>query len=221
MMHAQLNPSGYKYSATFYDNNFEEILSKIIACYHIMLSETVNVRNDENSIRDKMLYDYLKKAAYKHKLGLSNYLFDSELPENHGRIDIRIMPINPFISDDAYYIIECKRLNAINQTGETGLNGEYVAEGLCRYVSGKYSTHYRTNGMIGFIVQPMDIHANVVCINTLLANTKFPTKTRQHLQYIKLADGFQYSYCSTHGVDTQNVTIYHLMFDFSNNIISS
>ena len=90
-----------------------------------------------------------------------------------------------------------------------------------RYVSGKYSTYYRTNGMIGFVVQPMDIHANVVCINTLLTNTKFPTKTRQNLQYIKLADGFQYSYCSTHGVDTRNVTIYHLMFDFSNNIISS
>jgi hypothetical protein len=164
------------------------------------------------------LYGYLKKEKYKRQLELTDYLFDPELPENKGRIDIRIMPINPFISDEAYYIIECKRLDATNQNGTTGLNGEYISEGICRFVSSKYSSYHKTNGMIGFIIQSMDIQGNVDCINGLLANQNFKANTNLNLHPRKIKDDFEYSYCSTHSMGTKEIILYHLMLDFSDNI---
>lgn len=218
MMFTPLNASAYKYASAYYHAEFELILSKVIGCYYIMLSEGISVINNENSIRDKILYNYLKKDKYKRQLELTDYLFDPELPENKGRIDIRIMPINPFINDDAYYIIECKRLDPINQNGMTGLNAEYISEGIARFVSSKYSSYYNTNGMIGFIVKPMDIHKNIICINGLLANPRFQTNISQDLHPRRIDDEFEYSYCSVHRVGKQEIVIYHLMLDFSNNI---
>jgi hypothetical protein len=219
-MYSPLNPSGYKYSATFYDKNFEEILSKIIFCYNLMIANNIRLDADENEIRNAILRDYLNNNLIRKHIGLTYFLFDPEVPEgDSGRTDIKIQTKNTFEDTAAYYVIECKLLDSQNSNGVSGLNGKYIKDGLCRYVSGKYSTYYRTNGMIGFVVQPMDIHANVLCINTLLANTKLPTNTRQHLQCIKLVDDFDYSYCSTHSIGSQNVTIYHLMLDFSSNII--
>jgi len=217
-MFSSLNASGYEHSSTYYHSEFERILSGIIACYYVMLLEKVCVTNNENSIRDKILYNYLKKNNYKRQLELTDYLFDPELPENKGRIDIRVMPINPFINDDAYYIIECKRLDATNQRGTTGLNSEYISEGICRFVSSKYSSYYNTNGMIGFVVQTLDIHSNTDCINGLLANQSFQTNTKLNLQSRKIADDFDYSYYSVHNTREQEIVIYHLMLDFSKNM---
>lgn len=218
MMFSELNASNYNYSSGYYNAEFEYILSKIIVCYNLMLKEGRKVRNDENMIRDTILYNYLKKEIYKQQFGLTNYLFDPELPENTGRIDIRIMPINPFVNDDAYYIIECKRLDSQNQNGTSGLNGEYISEGICRFVSEKYSCYYKTNGMIGFVVQSMDIHCNITCINTLLNNSSFPSNTQQNIQQHKIVDDFDYSYFSTHSMGKEKILIYHLMLDFSKNI---
>lgn len=219
-MFTELNASGFEYNGIFYCKAFEEILSKVIICYNCMISQNVRLRNDENSIRDFMLYNYLKKQWFKEKHEITDYLFDPELPEDKGRIDIRIMPVNPFISDEAYYIIECKRLDSTNTTGTTGLNAEYIAEGICRFVSKKYSTYYRTNGMIGFIVESIDIHKNVTSINTLLNDSFTQANTTQTLSNRNIVKGFNYSYHSTHNIDAIEITIYHLMFDFSKNIQS-
>jgi len=216
MMFTELNASDYGYSSIFYNAEFEEILSKVIACYNAMLSDNVSLSNNENSIRDYMLYNYLKKQSFKKQYGVTNYLFDSELPENTGRIDIRIMPVNPFVNDDAYYIIECKRLDAVNPKGTSGLNSEYVKQGIHRFASTKYSTYYKTNGMIGFVVQTIDISNNVAAINNLL---KGAANTTRELFNRNIVSGFDYSYCSTHSLNGVEITIYHLMFDFSGNVI--
>ena len=217
-MFSELNASTYKYSSAYYNAEFEYILSKIIACYYLILKEKKNVCNNENKIRDIILYNYLKKENYKQQLGLTNYLFDPEIPENTGRIDIRIMHINPFINDDAYYIIECKRLDTNNPNGTSGLNGEYISEGICRFVSSKYSCYYKTNGMIAFIVQPMNIQENVACLNNIINTSGFPSNTQRNIQQRKIVDDFNYSYYSIHSIDNKEITIYHLMLDFSKNI---
>lgn len=168
-MFPYLNASAFGHSVVFYDAEFKNVLSKMIACYHQMIDDKVTLPNNENSIRDTILYNYLKKQNIKIKHHLTNYLFDPELPENTGRIDIHIMPVNPFINDDAYYVIECKRLDSKTTPGSSGLNGEYIAEGICRFVSEKYSCYYKVNGMIAFVVEPIDLHDNVTSINTLLS----------------------------------------------------
>ncbi|MFM9838008.1 MAG: hypothetical protein ACKVOQ_07070 [Cyclobacteriaceae bacterium] len=218
MMFTELDSSRYEYNGAFFNAEFEELLSKVIACYNLMLADNVSLTNDENSIRDCMLYSYLKKSAIKKKLDLLNYLFDSELPENKGRIDIRIMPINPFIEDAAYYVIECKRLDAKNPKGRTGLNAEYIREGISRFITKKYSAYYRSNGMIGFVTQKLDIHQNTQSINSLLKEEFKYIITTQVLTSKNIFSGFDFSYYSTHNSTDEELTIYHLMLDYSKNI---
>lgn len=215
MMFPEIDASAYGHSSIIYHEEFEEVLSKIIACYNRMLRDNVNLSNNENSIRDYMLYNYLKKQWFKKQYEVTNYLFDPELPENNGRIDIRIMPINPFVNDDAYFVIECKRIDSKNRKGTSGLNSEYIKEGIDRFVNSKYTSYYRTNGMIGFVVETMNISENIVDINDLMKGTMNVT---QELFYREITTDFNFSYCSTHSVNTHEITIYHLMFNFANNI---
>jgi len=220
MMFSPLDASNFGYNNKFYNTEFENILAQIIACYNLMVSNKVILPNNENLIRDYILYSYLKKQWFKLQYGLTNYLFDPELPENSGRIDLRVMPVNPLIDDDAYFVIECKRLNNVNQNGKTGLNAEYILEGICRFALEKYTNYYNANGMIGFVVEPMDIHRNITSINTLLSS--FPqANTTQELLGYNILDGFEYSYSSTHRIINGEIIIYHLMFDFSQNIHTS
>ena len=219
-MFAQLNASRYKYSSTFYNAEFEGVLSKIIICYNMMIANNICLESDENKIRDVILKDYLNDNNVRQQVKLTDFLFNREVPEDNdlGRTDIKIETQNTFIDTKAYYIIECKRLDSQNQMGTTGLNGKYISDGICRFVSGKYSTYKNTNGMIGFIVQSMDIHHNTNCINGLLANQNFTTNTILNIQPRKIDNNFEYSYYSTHSTGKQEIIIYHLMLDFSNNI---
>lgn len=218
MMFEELNASGYDHKSIFCNAEFEAILSKIIACYHLILKRKTILSNNENSIRDHILYTYLKKQWFKNEYQLRDYLFDPELPENTGRIDIRVIPVNPLINDDAYFIIECKRLNARNQKGATGLNSEYIVEGVCRYISKKYTSYFGVSGMIGFVVESIDINQNITVINDLLLNSFKESHTTQELKYCEIESNFDYSYRSIHSVEQSNVVIYHLMLDFSKNI---
>lgn len=219
MIFSELDASPFKHSTVFYNNEFESILAVIIVCYNCIVTKKIALPNDENKIRDNMLKNYLKKDEFKRTHNpLEKYLFDKETEENTGRVDIRIMPINPFINDDAYYIIECKRLNNQNLNGTSGLNGKYIEEGIYRFVSEKYSTYYKTNGMIGFIVEPLNISDNINSINMLL-KTEFPqVNTHQVLKQRIIKGGFDFSYCSVHKLQQREILLYHLMFDLSGNI---
>lgn len=220
MMFTELNASGYDYNGIFYNADFEEILSKIITCYNLMLTDNVSLTNDENAIRDVLLINYLKDNPTRKKIKLTDYLFDREVPEDRslGRTDIKIQTLNTFQDTSAYYIIECKRLDATNPNGTTGLNAKYIENGICRFASFSYSSHYKTNGMIGFVVDELDINENVSSINNLISTNFSKANTTQDLQYRAIVDDFQFSYCSCHNVDENNVVLYHLMFDFSENI---
>lgn len=218
-MFEELSASGYQYNGIYYNIEFEDILSKVIICYRLMLVDNVRLINDENSIRNVLLINYLKNNGVRKKVGLINYLFDREVPEDttFGRTDIKIQTLNTFEDTNAYYTIECKRLDAVNLTGTTGLNGKYIENGICRFTSKTYSTYYKTNGMIGFVTQFVDIHKNVGVINQLL-NSFIQANTNQELIYRNILQGFEHSYCSTHGKGGDEILIYHLMFDFTGNI---
>ncbi|MFW5871619.1 MAG: hypothetical protein ACOCUT_00785 [bacterium] len=222
MMFSELNASDYGYNGIFYTAEFEEILSKIISCYNLMIADTVSLVNDENAIRDVLLINYLKDNPTRKQINLTDYLFDREVPEDRslGRTDIKIQTLNTFQDTSAYYIIECKRLDAKKPNGTSGLNAKYIKNGICRFASTSYSAHYKTNGMIGFVVEPMDIFKNVSSINNLIATHFSESNTTQGLQYREIDPDFDFSYFSYHNVSKNKVVLYHLMFDFSNNIKS-
>ena len=226
-MFENINTTKFGYSSSFYINEFEAILRGIIVCSQCINSSVEKLPNNENEIRDIMLLKYLKNESFKKAhFNLANYHFDYETIENTGRADIRILPVNPYINDEAYYIIECKRLNNQNLTGITGLNAEYVKNGICRFVTGSYSSSFGINGMIGFVVENFDIDKNITHINSFLKQDltndrgkNVNAKPIQEITPINIGKDFNYCYASKHQASTQNeITLYHLMFDFSKQI---
>jgi hypothetical protein len=213
--------SAFEYKKSCFNAEFENILIGIIACYYCITATKTRIPpNNENLIRDIMLFQYLKIKKFKDEHPpLYRYQFDKETIENSGRADIRILNVNPYIDDYSYYIIECKRLDNDNPKGKTGLNGEYISDGIARFVTeNKYPFYNHTAGMIGFVVSKMDIHRNVGFINQLLQNTFTDINTERELTHKQITTDFDYSYFSQHKVDNSTRTIYHLMFDFTNNI---
>lgn len=182
--------------------------------------------NDENAISDRIV-SWLQDNGYRMvNTELLNYSFQREAPENAGRVDIKVM-INQesFVDTNAYYTIECKRLDAKNQNGMSGLNAEYIKNGICRFVRDDYYTSYfGESGMLGFVVEAMNIDENVECINLLLnkdyvaqdgvrvnANARKPL-TKSDFRGIPL-------YLSEHRKnDGSEIILLHLFLDFSNNI---
>lgn len=227
MKEFDLDATAFAYSYLRRDTYFESILTKCVDVYKIICSTSTDMENDENKIRDKFLV-YLKDVKFKETMDLPNLVFDKETPENTGRADIRILPTRQkYVDDKAYYLIECKRLNSKNLTGECGLNAEYVINGICRFVSNYYSSHLGCNAMFGFIVEPVNLQSDVVDnINNRLnsnyinaQNVEVNANATQQLIYTDFANGYQYSYTSKHRrPDTSEITLYHLMFDFSQNI---
>lgn len=218
-MENKLDASSFIFKDEVCTREFEDILSKITYCYkRIVASNKPIPHNDENGIRNIFLLDYLKSSKIKKELDLTNYLFDREISEDKstGRIDIRIMPVKPFVSDEAYYILECKRLNRKAQRGISGLNYKYIKNGISRFTTNFYSSYYKTNAMIGFVVEPIDIHDNIEDINFLLGNNFEKIITKSLITKENFIDDFEFHYSSKHLLDSSNeLKLYHLMFDFS------
>jgi hypothetical protein len=224
-----INAFGYPFANTDYRKEFEKILLKIIDCYNLMIVENISLTNDENYIRDILLMNYLNDNPTRKKINLTDFLFDREVPEDKslGRTDIKIQTLNTFQDTRAYYIIECKRLDAKNPNGITGLNAEYVKNGICRFVTGYYSSYFGINGMIGFVVENFDIDKNIIHINSFLnqdlTNNRGGNVNAMPIQVItpiKISEDFNHCYTSSHQASTRNeIVLYHLMFNFSKNIL--
>ncbi|MDR2027349.1 MAG: hypothetical protein LBQ01_07315 [Prevotellaceae bacterium] len=213
----QPDASVFVYRITYFNAEFEIIAEKIIACYYLMIDDGIILPNDENKIRNELTNNYLNENNVRNKIGLKNYYFQPEAPTKNdkGRFDIKIISQETTFSDtNAFYVIECKRLN-----GETKLNSEYVLNGIARFTNEmKYPFYNNTAGMIGFVVSMIDIHKNVDFINQLLQNTFTQINTEKTLTKKQIKSNFEYSYCSCHKVGKNTKTIYHLMFDFSHNV---
>lgn len=54
--------------------------------------------------------------------------------------------------EDVYLACECKRLNVSYKTGMRGLVGEYVEQGLMRFVTGQYSNGLPLAMMLGYVM---------------------------------------------------------------------
>jgi hypothetical protein len=218
-METELNAFGYSYNETNYIKEFQRILCGVYACYKIMLKNNIAVPNDENEIRNILLDNYLNDDIVRNQTDLIWYSFNQEVPEQDGRVDIKIEFRNPFISTKAYYIIECKRLDNKNTSGISGLNAEYVKNGIYRFVSKYYSTNCGVNAMLGFVIEKMTIHSNINNISTLLQNNFPNCNTTRYIEQESFIPDFEFHYSSEHNdCDNKKIVLYHLMFDFSKNI---
>lgn len=201
-----------KYVTYYIDSNFEFILIQMFKCYQKMLVDYDFVENNENKIKNRLYKDYLNNQNIRDELGLNQYLFKTETGmidddyNEKGYSDIEVIDLKgSFKSTDAFYIIECKRLDDVNPQYQSSLNNKYILEGINRFIEEKYPTHHRVNGMFGFVVKNIDIKENC-----------------KHFSDFKLypfIDNFEFSYRSNHITKTEKtITLYHLMLDFSTKI---
>ena len=66
MIFSELNASRYEYNISFFNAEFENILSKVIECYNLMLIDNVKLNNDENEIRDVLYLNYLNNNSIRN-----------------------------------------------------------------------------------------------------------------------------------------------------------
>lgn len=226
-MSNDLKGNRFMYSRDFCSKEFLNISEGIVICYHDIISNGISLVNNEILITKYIILNYLKNDDFKEvTTTLKNYHFDFETIENSGRVDIRVLPVNPYKGDKAYYIYECKRLDSKQNVGVSGLNAEYIKNGICRFVTDYYTSYYNENGMIGYVIEEMDILENVNCINNLLEvdytnDRNLPVNPRvvNKLEQFNVIDGFPHLYCSRHKkLDEKEISLLHLMFDFSKNI---
>lgn len=206
---SKLDASNFKYLDFYQDNVFEFILTQIYNCYNKMLNDYSFVENNENLIRNGLHKNYLENNQIREELQLTPYLFDTEVElynnDNDsvkGRTDIKVYnAIERTKNTDSYYIIECKRIDGTNE-----LNKKYISNGINRFIENeKYPSFKKVNGMLGFVVNPIDIEQN--------------TKYFSDLKFHQFINGFEYSYVSNHKTtNSKDIILYHLMLNFSSKI---
>lgn len=212
-----MDANNFRYSSAYCYAEFEQLLTKITLCYKCMIASGERFENDENKIRDCLLLNYLKNDEVRRGVDIGNYNFEREVPEDigNGRVDIKITSPDVFTKQAAYFTLECKRINAVNVEGDSGLNCKYVTDGMLRYIDGKYTSYYKTNGMIGFVVDTMDINSNISHINSHISTHIGGYATNNILPEAFIPD-FDYHYSSVHTKSTgETIKLYHLMFDVS------
>lgn len=218
---SKIDASAFEDAAYYYEEEFKSILNKIFLCYCKLVANKQFVSNDENMIRDYLYINYLNNPTVRNELELF-YHFECEPKEfgiSSGFIDIKVFNQNIFHNPSQYFIIECKRLDNFNKKTKNGLNGKYIKDGIMRFVDRKYSLFNRINGMLGFVVEKLSIQKNVEDINYLLNHVFYESQT---INSLKKIEGSKSLYFSIHN-DSQGVKfkLYHLMLDFSNNMMTN
>lgn len=200
-----------------YRANFEKITNYIIDICELVVGDyekkQLKLPNDENKIRSIMLEEYLKPQ--KDSYGMSDYRFELEVLENYvgngqhiGRVDIRILLKSDFEKEDAYYIIECKRID-----GTSNLNKKYVKEGVARFITEKYSSYYGRNIMLGFVVKKIDISANAQLIEES-QNADLDQHMHGNFQLVK-SDKLTESYKCMYQIQSGELELRHIFSDYS------
>lgn len=200
-----------------YRANFEKIIRYILDICELVVADyeqkQLKLPNDENRIRSIMLEEYLKKK--KCDYDMLGYKFDLETAEHYvgngryiGRVDIRISLKSDFDKDEAYYIIECKRID-----GTAGLNTKYVREGVARFVTQKYSSYYGKNIMLGFVIKKIDISANARLIEEI-QNADPNERMHGDFELVKSA-GITESYKCMYQIRSGEVELRHIFSDYS------
>ena len=197
--------------------DFDKITNYILDICTLIVGDykkkQLKLPNDENKIRSIMLEEYINKQKDTHSM--LGYKFELEVPENYvgsgkhiGRVDIRILLKSDFEKDDAYYIVECKRID-----GSADLNKKYIKDGVARFVTEKYSSYYGRNIMLGFVVKKIDVSANAKLIENS-QNKELNQNMYGNFEFIE-KKGVTESYKCMYQIQSGEVELCHIFSDYS------
>ena len=202
-----MDTSMFEYKYEFYQEQLKGILKDISDVYRIICEQNMIIDNDENLIRDK-IGEFFENQSYKAKTTtVCEYYYDSEvrLTKTRGRVDMRFLSPNSYSIQDAFFAIECKRID-----GRSFLNKEYVKKGIRRFTTGKYPSALGCNAMLGFMVAPINLNETLYKINQLLLPEECIQMSSNTIDGVSKLES-QHTY-------QRNFTLYHLWIDFSQQI---
>ena len=209
-----INANSYNYRKVHYQIRLKDLLYHLYKCYRNLIFDKVLVPQKENDIRDILVDNYFLKDIHE-------FTFKKETNNNLGRVDIYIIKNKTELDLKPHFIVECKLLNNININGKDGLNGKYITNGIQRFLTEHYylNNNFNTNIMLGFIIEKLDIASNIDAINAL--SEKVFKNIVAIKQPIILDTSNIYKSAYQTGKPEKDFFVYHLMMDFSNNLIQS
>ena len=205
---------------------FNRIVDAIVKGCELMVRDCTKGRrrlyNHEEKIRTYLTEHYLDNDEERGNIGLQgvNIRFEIEVPENYnptagtyiGRTDIKIVSDDWFRNRDAYYIVECKRLDS-----GSVLNNKYVKDGVSRFVGAvpKYSSFYNRNIMLGFCVKKHDITRNIIKIAYI--HTNYISEESKGLT--KCCDTESYKIYESAYTNPTDLELKHIIYDVADIIV--
>lgn len=204
------------YNVDFEIGFFESVIEHLKKCSFEMKIDCMESRNwlhnDEDKITNRLVENYLNKNS-------SNIRFILQSPERFlpnedrykGRTDIRAVSLNWFSDSNAYYSIECKRID-----GKSYLNREYIINGIARFVmsSPQYPSCNKRNIMFGYIVKAVDIPQNTIKIEELQNKLLDKVNTSGFVLGNSL-DSEYYVYSCQYQSETDCIELSHLFYNFA------
>lgn len=191
----------------------------MIYCYREILSkETYDEENYDEDILRNDLKKYMeinqKKLLRKVCFRSESATVDEKTKKTKGRIDISAI-YRLGLPSEHDITFECKRLSKNKK------NRDYINEGLMDFVNGKYAEKMPLGGMVGFVEKG---NISTICADLRKKiHKKSPTKLKGEFTSTKIQDDFEHSYKSEHKRNNKigNITIYHLLFDYTGIINST
>ncbi|HRH44817.1 MAG TPA: hypothetical protein PKY82_24475 [Pyrinomonadaceae bacterium] len=164
--------------------------------------------DDENKIRNRFYWDLttrnplLEKYLEKNLIQINYEKWTMVSEEEERRVDLTF-----FISSFGSFEIECKCFFGI-QTEK----GQYLTNGLIRFIDLKYAKKDEFAGMIGFVVKGNT--DDIFNSNVTNAQNFHPTNPTKSIQN-PTNSNWKHSFTSFHErTDKSEITIYHLLFEF-------
>ena len=205
-------------NADFEQNLFNLIIFHISQSCNNMRSDCRDTGKHLYNHEDKISNRLVEKYLDANFLGLRFVLqkpehYDAETDTYIGRTDITVGSSDWLANRDAYYIIECKRID-----GKAHLNREYVSEGISRFVlppSPKYPAYYGRNIMLGYIVQAINVGENTDKIDKLQHELLVGVTIGDMKHVRDDGTGFYRYHCLYEANGDYSVELAHLFYDFS------
>lgn len=202
----------------FEQNLFNLIILHISQCCGEMRNDCMsvgeNLYNHEDKISNRLVECYLDMNS----LGLRFILqkpehYNTETDTYLGRTDIAVCSLDWFKNRNAYYIIECKRID-----GSKDLNSKYVSEGISRFVVSpepKYSSYYGRSIMLGYIVQAILVGENTRKIDELQRKILSGVAIDDMMLVCDNDEGFSRYQCRYQPEGITAIELTHLFYDLS------
>ncbi len=209
------------YNVDFEIGFFESIIEHLKKCSFEMKTDCIKtgnwLHNDEDKITNRLVENYLNRNS-------SNIRFILQPPEKfvtsedryEGRPDLKAVSHSWFSDSNAYYTIECKRID-----GKSHLNREYIINGVARFVvsSPQYPSHNKRNIMFGYIVKAIDIPQNTIKIEEL-QNKLLDKVAASGFVLENSFDSEYYVYSCQYQSETDCIELSHLFYNFADVVCS-